>query len=170
MLCKFQERLLGTPRSQRHAVLHHTMKDSDFSLNIRSGTIGVEGCTYVIKPSLLSPLWRYRALNASRRRRVRPSLPSRKDVGKSIQIGKDVAGAGPECCCSFDKSGIKNTAGGSDKFNILLCKQGSAMPIMLAKLPISWASTTSTERGGGGGGKFIPGRSHSGTTVSILST
>ena len=86
-------------------------------LKMRRGTIGDEGWPYVMKPSLVSPRWRYRELNARRRRRERPSLPSRKAVGRSIQIGKDAAGAGPGC----DDFGDESATVELDGVDILPC-------------------------------------------------
>ena len=64
-------------------------------LNKSSGTIGESSCPYVIKPSLVNARERYRALKARRRKRMRPSEPSRSEGGRLNQDGKLERGAGP---------------------------------------------------------------------------
>lgn len=50
-----------------------------------------------MNPSLISPLCRYRELNARRRSREEPSVPEARDGGKLIHGGREEGGAGPGC-------------------------------------------------------------------------
>lgn len=98
--------------------------------------MGDDECPYVIKPSFWRPRERYRELNASRRRRVRPSVPDARAGGRLSQVGRSWGGAGPGCWYSSSCwiVAVEELSAREDGV-------GAAIPMMLAMLATTWVST-----------------------------